>query len=104
MLDPGNFGASESILLFAVVLIGGAFSLLGGVIGGLLSQAFPSLLDEIGVNGNLILVVFGAGLVHAVSTAPQGIAGQLQGLAAARSPADERPRRTTDARGRATSP
>ena len=80
VLDPGNFGASESILLFAVVLIGGAFSLLGGVIGGLLSQAFPSLLDEIGVNGNLILVVFGAGLVHAVSTAPQGIAGQLQGL------------------------
>jgi branched-chain amino acid transport system permease protein len=82
VLDPGNFGASESIVLFAVVLIGGAFSLLGGVLGGLLSQAFPTLLDEIGVNGNLILLVFGIGLVHAVSTAPQGIAGQLQGLAA----------------------
>src|SRR5437667_197866 len=29
VLDPGNFGASDSIVLFAVVLIGGAFSLLG---------------------------------------------------------------------------
>ena len=82
VLDPGNFGASESIVLFAVVLIGGAFSLLGGVLGGLLSQAFPSLLDDLGVNGNLIFLVFGVGLIHAVSTAPQGIAGQLQGLVA----------------------
>jgi branched-chain amino acid transport system permease protein len=81
VLDPGNFGPSDSIVLFAVVLIGGAFSLLGAVIAGLLSQAFPSLLSDIGVNGNLILVVFGLGLVHAVSTAPEGVAGQLQGLA-----------------------
>jgi branched-chain amino acid transport system permease protein len=82
LLDPGNFGAAESIVLFAVVLIGGAYSLLGAVFAGLLSQAFPSLLSELGVNGNLILVVFGLGLIHAVSTAPEGIAGQVQGLAA----------------------
>ena len=82
VLDPGNFGASESIVLFAVVLIGGAFSLLGAVFAGLLSQAFPSLLNELGVNGNLILLVFGVGLIHAVSTAPQGIAGQVQALVA----------------------
>jgi branched-chain amino acid transport system permease protein len=83
VLDPGNFGAADSIILFAVVLIGGAFSLLGAVIAGLLSQAFPSLLSDMGVNGNLILVVFGLGLVHAVSTAPPGVAGQLHGLPAA---------------------
>jgi branched-chain amino acid transport system permease protein len=83
VLDPGNFGPAESIVLFAVVLIGGAFSLLGAVIAGLLSQAFPSLLSDLGVNGNLILVVFGVGLINAVSTAPQGVAGQLQGLPAA---------------------
>jgi branched-chain amino acid transport system permease protein len=80
VLDPGNFGASESIVLFAVVLIGGAFSLFGAVLAGLLSQAFPSLLSDLGVNGNLILVVFGIGLIHAVSTAPEGIAGQLQAM------------------------
>jgi len=83
VLDPGNFGPADSIVLFAVVLIGGAFSLLAAVIAGLLCQAFPSLLSDLVVNGNLILVVFGFGLVHAVSTAPQGVAGQLQGLPAA---------------------
>lgn len=83
VLDPGNFGAAESIILFAVVLIGGAFALLGAVLAGLLLGALPSLLSEIGVDGNLILVVFGLGLIHAVSTAPEGIAGQLQGAARA---------------------
>jgi branched-chain amino acid transport system permease protein len=78
VLDPGNFAAAESVVLFAVVLLGGAFSLLGAVLGGLLSQAFPSLLSELGVDGDLIYVVFGLGLIHAVSTAPQGIAGQLE--------------------------
>jgi ABC-type branched-subunit amino acid transport system permease subunit len=83
VLDPESFGAADSIILFAAVLIGGQFSLLGAAIAGLLSQAFPSLLSDIGVNGNLILVVFGLGLVQAVSTAPLGVAGQLQGLPAA---------------------
>ena len=80
VLDPGNFGAADSIVLFAVVLIGGAFSLLGAAIAGLLSQAFPSLLSQQGVDGNLIFVVFGLGLIHAISTAPRGIAGQIEGL------------------------
>ena len=82
MLDPGNFGPQESVILFAVVLIGGAFTLLGAMLAGLLLEAFPSLLSDIGVDGNLIFVVFGLGLIHAISTAPEGIAGQLQGLLA----------------------
>lgn len=80
VLDPSNFAPSESIQLFAVVLIGGAFSLLGAVFAGLLSQAMPSLLSDIGINGNAILLVFGLALIHALSTAPTGMAGQLQGL------------------------
>lgn len=88
VLDPANFGAQASALLFAVVLIGGAFSLLGAVLAGLLSQAFPSLLSDLGVNGNLIFVVFGLGLIHAISTAPQGIAGQLQRLLGGRAKRD----------------
>jgi branched-chain amino acid transport system permease protein len=83
VLDPANFTPQASAILFAVVLIGGVFSLLGAVIGGLLSQAFPSLLSELGVDGNLIFVVFGLGLIHAISTVPRGIAGQIEGLVAA---------------------
>jgi branched-chain amino acid transport system permease protein len=76
-LDAVSFPAQQSIVLFAVVLIGGAFSLLGAVFAGLLSQALPALVDSLGLNDNLILVVFGAGLLHALVTAPRGIAGQL---------------------------
>lgn len=80
LLDPISFKASESIVLYAVVLIGGAFSGVGAIIAGLFSQAVPALLDTLGINGNLIFVVFGIGLIHAISTAPRGIAGQLEDL------------------------
>lgn len=76
-LDPISFPAQQSIVLFAVVLIGGAHSLLGGVFASLLFAGLPALLDQLGVPGNLILLVFGAGLVHALLTAPEGMAGQM---------------------------
>lgn len=81
LLDPISFKASQSILLFATVLIGGAFSLLGAAIAGFLSQGLPPLLDAWGVNGNLIFVILGLGMIQAITTAPQGIAGQLKALA-----------------------
>jgi len=81
LLDPISFKAPASILLFATVLIGGAYSLLGAVIAGFLSQGLPPLLDALGVDGNLIFVILGLGMIQAITTAPRGIAGQLQGLA-----------------------
>ncbi|WP_322748337.1 MULTISPECIES: branched-chain amino acid ABC transporter permease [unclassified Frankia] len=85
-LDPVSFPAQQSIVLFAVVLIGGGYSLLGAALAGLLYAGLPAVLDQLGLQGNLILVVFGAGLVHSLVTAPQGIAGQLLGLARRRRP------------------
>ncbi|HST82228.1 MAG TPA: branched-chain amino acid ABC transporter permease [Kineosporiaceae bacterium] len=83
-LDPVSFPAQQSIVLFAVVLIGGAYSLLGAAIAGLFYAGLPAVLDQFGVQGNLILVVFGAGLVHSLITSPQGIAGQLHHAAESR--------------------
>lgn len=80
LLDPISFKAPASILLFATVLIGGAYSLLGAVIAGFLSQGVPPLLNAWGLDGNLIFVLLGFGMIQAITTAPQGIAGQLQGL------------------------
>ncbi|NTW38903.1 MAG: branched-chain amino acid ABC transporter permease [Cellulomonadaceae bacterium] len=80
ILDPISFKAQQSVLLFAVVLIGGAFSLGGAVIAGLFFTGMPQLLDQLGVNGNLIFVILGLGLVQAITTAPRGIAGQLADL------------------------
>jgi branched-chain amino acid transport system permease protein len=82
-LDPISFPAQQSIVLFAVVLIGGAYSLLGAALAGLFYSGLPPLLNQLGLDGNLILVVFGVGLVHSIMTSPTGIAGQLAALATA---------------------
>jgi branched-chain amino acid transport system permease protein len=77
VLDATTFPASESILLFALTIVGGAYSWLGQIITGLLFRAAPAFLNDIGIDGNLAYVIFGAGLLHAIITAPAGIAGQL---------------------------
>jgi branched-chain amino acid transport system permease protein len=41
----------------------------------------PSLLTDFNVNGFLASIFFGAALLHALITAPQGVSGQVvQGL------------------------
>lgn len=43
----------------------------------------PALLTDFNVNGYLAMIFFGAALLHALITAPSGIAGQLAGGLAA---------------------
>jgi branched-chain amino acid transport system permease protein len=77
LLDGGTFRASESILLFALAVVGGARYWLGVVIAAALFRIVPALLNNWGVDADLSFVIFGAGLLHAVITAPNGIAGQV---------------------------
>lgn len=80
-LDGRAFAASESVLLFALSVVGGVYHWFGVLITGLLLRAVPALLTDFGVNGYLAMIFFGAALLHALVTAPAGIAGQLAGLA-----------------------
>lgn len=75
-LDGRAFAASESVMLFALTLIGGAYHWIGALVAGLLLRAVPSLLVDLGVNGYLAMVFFGAALLHALITAPRGLVGQ----------------------------
>jgi branched-chain amino acid transport system permease protein len=77
LLDDGTFRSSESIMLFALAVVGGARFWLGPVIAAVLYRVLPALLSSWGVNANLAYVIFGAGLLHALITAPNGIAGQI---------------------------
>ncbi len=76
-LDGRSFPASDSIMLFALTIVGGVYSWPGAIITGLLLRAFPSLLNAWGVDGNIAYVVFGAALLQALLTAPAGLAGQM---------------------------
>jgi branched-chain amino acid transport system permease protein len=92
-LDGRAFSAGESVMLFALTVVAGAYHWLGLLLAGLLLRAVPALLTDWGVNGFLAQVFFGAALVHALVTAPRGIAGQwLDGLAALRARLARRPR------------
>lgn len=79
-LDGRAFPASDSLSLFALTVVGGVYNWVGAVITGLLLRAVPSLLTDYGVDGNVAMIVFGAALLHALITAPTGVAGQVIGL------------------------
>jgi branched-chain amino acid transport system permease protein len=81
LLDDGTFRSSESIMVFALAVVGGANLWLGPIIAALLYRVLPALLSDWGLNTNLAYVIFGAGLLHALITAPNGIAGQIFDLA-----------------------
>lgn len=78
-LDARSFLASEGILLFALAVVGGAYSWVGAIIAGVLYKLLPALLNDWGLSADLALILFGAALLHAIMTAPRGIAGQLLG-------------------------
>lgn len=79
-LDGRTFPASESLFLFSLAVVGGSYNWYGALIAGLLVRAIPSLLTDFGVNGYVAVIIFGAALIHALVTAPRGIAGQISNI------------------------
>ncbi len=74
------FTSFDSIGLMAVGVIGGLGSAAGAVIGGVLKTMAPVLIAKlpgIASAGELVGVVFGAGLIVQMVSAPLGIASQL---------------------------
>ncbi|CUH82269.1 branched-chain amino acid ABC transporter permease [Tropicibacter naphthalenivorans] len=80
LLDAATFRASESIMLFALAVVGGARFWLGAVIAGVLYRVLPALFNDWSLDADLTLVIFGAALLHAIITAPDGLSGQIIGL------------------------
>ncbi len=77
LLDSGTFKASESVMIFALAVVGGAQSWLGVMVAAALFRVLPAALNNVGLDADLSFVIFGAGLLHAVISAPEGLAGQF---------------------------
>lgn len=77
LLDAGTFRASESILLFALTIVGGARYWFGAIIAGVLFRVLPAIFNNFSIDSDITLVIFGAALLHAIMTAPNGISGQI---------------------------
>jgi branched-chain amino acid transport system permease protein len=72
-----DFPTQDSIILLAVVLMGGAYSMWGAVIAAVLLQLLPALLDSWGVSTDWLTILFGLGVLQVLTTAPAGLADQV---------------------------
>jgi branched-chain amino acid transport system permease protein len=75
-----DFQTQDSITLLAVVLMGGIFSLWGAIIAGLFLQLLPALFNTWGISTDWRTILFGVGVLVTVTTAPDGVVGQVTGL------------------------
>jgi branched-chain amino acid transport system permease protein len=72
-----DFQTQDSITLLAVVLMGGAYSIWGAIVAGLLMQLLPAVLNDLGVSPDWLVILFGIGVLQVLTTAPTGIVDQL---------------------------
>jgi branched-chain amino acid transport system permease protein len=72
-----QFRAVDSILLLAVVLMGGIYSLWGAIVAGAFMKLLPALLDNWGLPADLLTILFGVGILQVLLTAPGGVAQQF---------------------------
>ena len=72
-----NFTTQDSIILLAVALMGGVYSLWGAVIAALLLQLLPAVLQNLGVSYAWLTILFGIGVLQVLTTAPAGLADQV---------------------------
>src|SRR5262249_41440403 len=73
-----TFQTQDSLTLAATALIGGIFSLWGAIVAGIFHPLPPFLCQaQWGVNPNFLLIIFGAGLLQVLLTAPGGLADQF---------------------------
>jgi branched-chain amino acid transport system permease protein len=76
-LDNTGFPVSQSILLYALTVVGGVYNWVGVVFAGLLVRALPALLNDHGVDGNLANAFYGFALLVSLIQGRKGLAGQL---------------------------
>ena len=79
-IDPTSFTVMESIFILSIVIIGGAGSLWGPVVGAVVLVALPELLRFIGlpssVAANLRQIIYGGLLVGFMMWRPRGFLGE----------------------------
>jgi branched-chain amino acid transport system permease protein len=76
-LNSLTFQTQDSITLLAVVLMGGAYSMWGAIVAGLLLKFLQALLNNWGVSPDWLTILFGIGVLQVLTTAPAGLIDQV---------------------------
>ncbi len=89
-IDPTSFSINESILLVAMVIVGGRRSLSGSIIGAAMLVAVPELLRLVGLRAesaaSVRQVLLGAAIVLTLLLRPQGLMAHREAAGAATGP------------------
>jgi branched-chain amino acid transport system permease protein len=79
-IDPTSFTVMESILIISIMIIGGAGSFWGPVVGAVVLVTLPEALRFVGmpssVAANMRQILYGAALVACMMWRPQGLMGK----------------------------
>jgi branched-chain amino acid transport system permease protein len=76
-VNINQFVVQQSVILLAVVLMGGVYSIWGAIVAALLLRLFPALLENWGVSTELATILFGIGVMQVLITAPGGLVEQV---------------------------
>jgi branched-chain amino acid transport system permease protein len=71
------FPVQDSITLLAVVLMGGIYTFWGPIVAAVLLKLLPEILKNWGLPPDLLTILFGLGVLQAMTTAPEGLAVQF---------------------------
>ena len=77
-VTTNQFPVEQSILLLAVVLLGGVYSLWGAVVAAFFLRVFPQILDKkLGLPVELLTILFGVGVIFTLMMQPKGVVEDL---------------------------
>jgi branched-chain amino acid transport system permease protein len=79
-IDPSNFTIMESIFIVSIVVLGGASSCWGPVLGAVVLVSLPELLRFVGIPSaaaaNIRQILYGLALIVCMLWRPQGLIGE----------------------------
>ena len=80
-IDPSSFSIMETIIVLCMAVLGGMGSITGSILGAAALLLAPELMRLVGITGSLSILrqlLYGAILVFAILTRPQGIIGRAE--------------------------
>ncbi len=79
-VHPSNFSVTESILVLSMVILGGAASIRGPIIGASVLIVLPEILRSVGIPSSIAAnvreIVYGIALVMMMAWRPHGLVGR----------------------------
>ena len=89
-VTTNQFPVEQSIILLAVVLLGGAYNLWGAIVAAFFLRALPEILDEqLDLPVEALIMLFGLGVMQVLIVQPKGVVEDLRGLGVATAHATE---------------